>query len=1321
MGDSSSPSSSPTAAAAPPGAEAAAGAAVPVSEAVTTTGTASAAGRSTAPAVTAAASALTIDPTVAPARRRDAQPTVAAAGSRPSPPSSSRGGDRPRRDSNRGHEDDQEHDGRSQLSSEPSQKTHHISPASSTTIAPRRRSFFSRFTLPFRAPARTIADFHIRPAEPHRKYVAGDHVLGAVVLAVVKPVRITHLTVSLRGLVRVFKDPNSAATASLPTDTATDSSSSSSRLLASKSSSSSSSSYLGNGHALLFRDEMVLSGTGRLEPGNYEFEFDLIFPSQGLPSSIDFERGSICYVVTATLTRPTTVAPIQSCDRRVYLVDPVDIGAVPKPRPRTISLEPISKRSKKRKIVVVTQPPTATGSTTVIPAGSAGVPGAMSTISFASGGGSSDRQHDNATLSERGSARDSAHGTIQFEDEQEGYAEGRSRTSRVSQPRSPAQTDIRSEISVDSVTSGGSESRSRSSGIVGAAGGSGSGSGSGPGAGPGSGTGAGSNIIRLSSPTSSHAPASTAGHSAVSTTGTNTSSSTITNPAAGSNNGNSTSGNGYRSHNNPAPLSSVSTTTISGVVDDRTITATIDLLKGGCLPGEVVSVKVSVQHVKRIKSLHGVVVTLYRQGRIDSAPPEFMFPSAGTSIAEEDEGANGEGGGGNGVLINGSISGSQPHPDLDGEPSEPQSWKQKKQKEKEVKEKAKQLKDRQKDKERGHKSRKDKKGSGGSSNGSTKLENYYPKSKTGLGGLSLMSAGTCSVFRKDLSQSFSPLIIDPRTLQSSVTASVRMPEDAFATIKGVPGDMISFKYQLEVIVDLGGKLAGLLQSGVGPAGPNLVSNSSNPYDGKPMLAPTSALWSGGSNMIDTDQLRRQKGVIFVAFEVVVGTTDTSRQRGRGLKGAALSPDVQQQPDQQQVLLQQQQQQQPLPYLSHHPPNWYPEDRKGPYQQQPQQPPYPSWPENGTASGSGAAGPSTASPGPPDDPYYQQHHPYYQYPQQSGYDNQNYHHPHHHGPNYDYYDEPGSPSTGAPRPPYIDHGQSSQAPQYVPTAEMLAAERDPNMTEKERIRRAEQQLLPSQPGQPLEVSAPADNGEGSSSGSTNRHALSVPTAPSLDELTAYDPSAPPFDADAGSGPAQPPSEDKQELERRRLLAEASSPPTFPEDYDDVGPSSSSRGSRATRAAYAAGPSGSSRSGARAPSFSGGRATVAGPSAPSAPVLEEEDGHHQQYNQSPAYSHPPTVAPPPSSSPFPSVPVAGPSAPPASAFAQTAPPADAVLDDDIAGPATAPPAEDVDVAPEGTTDEDRYGRHYTYGPGSGTEAAHGSNGAAEHAEPLPRYER
>ncbi|CAK7216144.1 ph-response sensor protein [Sporothrix bragantina] len=1308
MVDSSAPSP-PAGAAVPPGAEAAAGAAIPAS----TTNTEAADAASAASAARAAASAITVPGSTAvriPAQpsRPDRRPSEAAR------PSSSRDGpqrdldqddDASRSDAASQQQQQQQQTSQQQQLQQPQHSPAPSIVAASTTTPPRRRSFFSRFTLPFRAPARTIADFHIRPAEPHRKYVAGDHVLGAVVLAVVKPVRITHLTVSLRGLVRVFKDPNAAAMASLPTDTATDSSSSAtSRLLPGKSSSSSSSSssYLGNGHALLFRDEMVLSGPGRLEPGNYEFEFDLIFPSQGLPSSIDFERGSICYVVTATLTRPTTVAPIQSCDRRVYLVDPVDIGAVPKPRPRTISLEPISKRSKKRKIVVVTQPPPPlqTNSSAAAQAGGSGVLGAMSTISFASGGGSSDR-HEIATLSERGSVRDSAHETIQTEDtELDGYAEAQGRTSRSSQPRSPIPTDIRSEISVESVASGGSETRSGngSGGFFGAAGGSGSGSGFGSARGPGSGAGAGSNIIRLSSPTGSHAAASTAGHSAATTTGTNTSSSTITNPAAGS------SGNGQK-HHPLVPVKSVSTTTISGVVDDRTITATIDLLKGGCLPGEVVSVKVSVQHVKRIKSLHGVVVTLYRQGRIDSAPPDYMFSSAGTSIAEEDEGANGSGNSvsNGGVTTNNSTKG---HDD----PAQPQSRKQKKQKEKEVKDKEKQ-KERRKDKN-SHQ-RRGSKDKNNSSNGSTKLDNYYPKSKTGLGGLSLMSAGTCSVFRKDLSQSFSPLIIDPRTLQSSVTASVRMPEDAFATIKGVPGDMISFKYQLEVIVDLGGKLANLLQSGVGPAGPNLVSNSSNPYDGK--LTSTAALWSGGSNMIDTDQLRRQKGVIFVAFEVVVGTTDTTRQRGRGLKGAADSP--------QQVGFQQQQtpRQPPQPYISHHPPDWYPEDRKGPYQQhpnhhQPQEPPYPSWPVNGMASGSGVAGPSTAPGGPPlDDHYYHHHHPYHeynQYPQQPDYNHPNYHHQ---GPYYDYYDDSRSPSTNsAPHPPYFDRASSSaQAPQYVPTADMLAAERDPNLTEKERIRRAEQRLLPSQP--PTAASA-ANGGEGSSSG-TSRYAPTAPSAPSLDELDAHaigGPSAPPFD-DGSPGSSQPPMEDKQELERRRLLAEASAPPEFPEDYDDAGVGSNSR-ARATRA-YMAGVGSSSNSiSPTGLTFGGGSGTIA---SPSAPVLEEEDAHHNQYNQSTVYHHGSGRQSVQASASFssPSAP-SGPRAGAPGPSAPFAPTAEELLGDDADAP-SAPPAEDVVSVVEGTTDEDHYGRNYTYGPGTGPSAS--SSRTAAHTEPLPKYER
>ena len=97
---------------------------------------------------------------------------------------------------------------------------------------------------------------------------------------VVKPVRITHLVVTLHGFVRVLRDPAGAAkvrnTVTLP-----------------QGGSSSRPQYHGNGFASLFQDEQVLSGEGRLDPGRYEFGFDLVFPDKGLPSSIDVSYGRV--------------------------------------------------------------------------------------------------------------------------------------------------------------------------------------------------------------------------------------------------------------------------------------------------------------------------------------------------------------------------------------------------------------------------------------------------------------------------------------------------------------------------------------------------------------------------------------------------------------------------------------------------------------------------------------------------------------------------------------------------------------------------------------------------------------------------------------------------------------------------------------------------------------------------------------------------------------------------------------------------------------------------------------------------------------------
>lgn len=143
--------------------------------------------------------------------------------------------------------------------------------------SPSSRSFFSRLALPIRSRARNITDFHIRPADPHRRYSAGDHVQGAVVLTVLKPIRITHLTVSLHGYARVHKNKTPAGGAK---DASVVPAGASSQA-------GSKSKYLGNGFASLFEDEQVLSADGRLDASRYEFNFNLMFPAQGLPSSID--------------------------------------------------------------------------------------------------------------------------------------------------------------------------------------------------------------------------------------------------------------------------------------------------------------------------------------------------------------------------------------------------------------------------------------------------------------------------------------------------------------------------------------------------------------------------------------------------------------------------------------------------------------------------------------------------------------------------------------------------------------------------------------------------------------------------------------------------------------------------------------------------------------------------------------------------------------------------------------------------------------------------------------------------------------------------
>ena len=536
---------------------------------------------------------------------------------------------------------------------------------SSSTPSPTRR-IFSRITSPFTNTSKTVPEFFVQADDPHRRYAPGDLVSGTVVVKILKPVRITHIIVCLHGFVQVFKSPGSPPAEGFRAY----------NNLLSKGRGKKGGEYFGNGFATLFEDEAVVCGDGRLSEGIYTFHFNIRFPAAAMPSSIDvgtsslvarvwlispqFERGTISYMLSATMTRPTTMSPIVYHDQKIYYSENIDVARYLPPNPRTITLEPLLRTKGKS------------------PAKQ------RSVIS-----GSANQGSDGTTIA---STRQS---------------------STTPTPSTPAED----------------------------------------------------NVHRSSSPSIQSLDSQQSSDYRTSISGSNVHSSRASERE-------STSG--------------------PDVAKSRNITAVIQSLRGGCLRGDYIPVKISIDHTKYIKSMHGIIVTLYRQARVDTHP----------------------------VLPLGPMSDSE----------------------------------------------------------NRKREDYYPKSVTGLGGLSLSGAGSSHVFRKDLAQVIMPLIVDPRSLTAEITAKVRVPEECFPTITCVPGSMISFKYYIEVVVDIQGKLAGgdryFAQAG---------SNEENIYGSPPEGDEYSTtLRTGppvaGARIVDTAPIRRDRSVISSSLEVIVGTRDSDRKK-----------------------------------------------------------------------------------------------------------------------------------------------------------------------------------------------------------------------------------------------------------------------------------------------------------------------------------------------------------------------------------------------------------------------------------------------------------
>lgn len=215
------------------------------------------------------------------------------------------------------------------------------------------------------------------------------------------------------------------------------------------------------------------------------------------------------------------------------------------------------------------------------------------------------------------------------------------------------------------------------------------------------------------------------------------------------------------------------------------ITASTEILRAGALPGDIVPLRISIVHTKP-QARGPVIVTLYRQGRIDMHP---LIPLTTRSKGKKPE-----------------------------------------------------------------------------------YEDVYPRSKTGLGGLHFSNNSPSSVFRKDLCQTSAMMVVNPHTLTADIRASIRIPEDAFPTMVNTPGGMIEFRYFVEVVIDLCGKLgeSSFLPRLSFTSPPQSFSNTNS----KDSSFQVTSNWA--DNILDTAQVRRVKAIVNCLFEVVVGSKDTTR-------------------------------------------------------------------------------------------------------------------------------------------------------------------------------------------------------------------------------------------------------------------------------------------------------------------------------------------------------------------------------------------------------------------------------------------------------------
>lgn len=264
----------------------------------------------------------------------------------------------------------------------------------------------------------------------------------------------------------------------------------------------------------------------------------------------------------------------------------------------------------------------------------------------------------------------------------------------------------------------------------------------------------------------------------------------------------------------------------------RPIVTTIELARSGYLRGDSIPLHIQVSHNKPVTSTNGVIVTLYRQARVDGSPPLLLAPAARSRC---------------------------PYRCL-------RAWMERTRARERIKAEERRKRDERK----------------------------------GLDELTRMRSDS-HVFRKDLAQSFASLMVNPATLTADIRTAVRVPEDAFPTIDCLPGRMITFRYFVEVVLDLNAKLTGLehvshstttagaggvptisAPSTISPDTPSPTAPTNQPGVYAPVVSSSFGASHAhpfafsGPHFVDTGPVRRNKNIVACMFEVVIGSTDSER-------------------------------------------------------------------------------------------------------------------------------------------------------------------------------------------------------------------------------------------------------------------------------------------------------------------------------------------------------------------------------------------------------------------------------------------------------------